>query len=86
MGRGTDAMVTVERATADGGRWQSSLLAWAKRDRGRGGLAEDANEQGEVGEQDVGLKSGTGARTWPENARSWAHPRRGDHGREVKDG
>jgi hypothetical protein len=26
---------------------------------------------------------GAGARTWPENVRSWA--RRGDHGREVED-
>jgi hypothetical protein len=26
------------------------------------------------------------ARTWPENARSWARPRRGDRGREVRDG
>jgi hypothetical protein len=26
-----------------------------------------------------------GARSWPENAQSWAHPRRGDRGREVRD-
>jgi hypothetical protein len=69
-----------------GGRWRSSLLAWAERERGREGLAEGANERGEVGEQDVGLKRGAGARTWPENARSWACPRRGDRGREVEDG
>jgi hypothetical protein len=24
----------------------------------------------------MGVKRGAGARTWPENARSWAHPRR----------
>jgi hypothetical protein len=32
-----------------------------------------------VGEQ------GAGARTWPENARSWARPWRGDRGWEVED-
>jgi hypothetical protein len=39
-----------------------------------------------VGEQGAGLKRGVGARTWPENARSWARPRWGDRGREVRDG
>jgi hypothetical protein len=78
--------VTAEQAAADGGRWRSSLLAWAERERGRGGLAEGANERGEVGEQGAGLKRGTGARTWPGNARSWARPRWGDRGREVRDG
>jgi hypothetical protein len=39
-------------------------------------LGEDANERGEVGEQGAGLKRGTGARTWPENAWMWARPRR----------
>jgi hypothetical protein len=29
-----------------------------------------------VGEQGAGLKRGAGARTWPENARTWAHLRR----------
>jgi hypothetical protein len=29
-----------------------------------------------VGEQGAGLKRGTGARTWPENMRSWARPQR----------
>jgi hypothetical protein len=38
-----------------------------------------------VGEQGAGFKRGTGARSWPENARSWARPRRGDRGREVRD-
>jgi hypothetical protein len=52
---------------------------------GRGSWAEGANERGEVGEQGAGLKRGAGARTWPENARSWARPRRGDCGREVRD-
>jgi hypothetical protein len=27
-----------------------------------------------------------GARTWPENAWSWARPQRGDRVREVRDG
>jgi hypothetical protein len=85
MGRSADATVTAEQAAADGGRWRSSLLARAERERGRGGLVEDTNERGEVGEQGAGLKRGTGARTWPENARSWARPRRGDRGREVRD-
>jgi hypothetical protein len=34
----------------------------------------------------VGLKRGTGARTWLENARSWVRPWRGDRGHEVRDG
>jgi hypothetical protein len=29
-----------------------------------------------VGEQDAGFKRGARARTWPENARSWARPQR----------
>jgi hypothetical protein len=85
MGRGADAMVTAEQAAADGGRWRSSLFARAERERGRGGLAEGASERGEVGEQGTGLKRGTSARTWPGNERTWARPRRGDRGREVRD-
>jgi hypothetical protein len=38
-----------------------------------------------VGKQGAGFKRGAGARSWPENARSWARPRRGDCGREVRD-
>jgi hypothetical protein len=57
----------------------------AKRERGRGSWAEGANERGEVCKQGVGLKRGAGARMWPENARSWVRPRRGDRGREVRD-
>jgi hypothetical protein len=45
-----DATVAAERAAVDGGRWQSSLLTWVERERGQGGLAEGANERGEVGE------------------------------------
>jgi hypothetical protein len=63
------------------------LSARANRARKRArGLAEGANERGEVGEQGAGLKRGTGARMWPKNARSWARPRWGDHGQEVRDG
>jgi hypothetical protein len=58
---------------------------WAERERGREGWEEGANERGEVGEQGTRLKRGTGARTWPENAWTWARPRRGDRGREVED-
>jgi hypothetical protein len=49
-------------------------------------MAEGANERGEVGELGAGLKRGADARMWPENARSWARPWRGDRGREVGDG
>jgi hypothetical protein len=49
---------------------------WAERESGRGSWAEGANERGEVGEQGAGVKRGAGARTWLENARSWARPRR----------
>jgi hypothetical protein len=38
-----------------------------------------------VGEQGAGFKRGAGARSWPENARTWVRPRRGDRGREVRD-
>jgi hypothetical protein len=56
-------------------------FVWTERERGREGWAEGANEKGGVGEQGAGLKRGAGARTWPENARSWARPRWGDRGR-----
>jgi hypothetical protein len=72
-------MVAAEQAAVCGGRWRGSLHAWAERERGRASLAEGANGRGEVGEQ------GAGARTWPGNARTWARPRRGDRGREVRD-
>jgi hypothetical protein len=36
-----------------------------------------------VGEQGARLKRGAGARTWPENARTWARPRRGVVGRRL---
>jgi hypothetical protein len=39
---------------------------------------------GDVGEQGAGFKRGAGAQSWPENARTWARPRRGDRGREVR--
>jgi hypothetical protein len=78
--------VTAVRVAVDDRRWQSSLHAWAERERGRGGLAEGANERGEVGVQGAGLKRGMGAGMWSENVWSWVRPRRGDHGREVRDG
>jgi hypothetical protein len=40
-------------------------------------LADGAGERGEVGEQ------GAGARTWPENAQTWARPRRGIMGERL---
>jgi hypothetical protein len=75
--------VIAERAAVDGERWWSSLFARAERERGRGGLAEGASERGEVGEQGAGLKRGVGAGTWPENARTWACPRRGIVGKRL---
>jgi hypothetical protein len=57
-------------------RW-SFLVACAERERGREGLAEGASERGKVGERSAGLKRGEDVRRWPENARSWARPRRG---------
>jgi hypothetical protein len=33
-----------------------------------------------------GSKRGARAWTWPENARTWVRPRRGDRGLEVRDG
>jgi hypothetical protein len=71
-------------------RWTSagggggSRFACVERERGRESWAEGANGRGEVGEQGAWFKRGAGARSWPENARSWARPRRGDHGREVR--
>jgi hypothetical protein len=72
-------------------RWTSvgagggSRFAWAEREIGRESWAEGTNGRGEVGEQGAGFKRGAGARTWPDNARSWARPQRGDRGREVRD-
>jgi hypothetical protein len=79
------ATAATEQAAVDGGRWRSSLHAWAERERGREGWEKGANERGEVGEQGARLKRGEGARTWPENVRTWARPRRGDRGWEVAD-
>jgi hypothetical protein len=76
--------VIAERAAADGKRWRSSLFARAERERGRGGLVEGASERGAVGEQGARLKRGTGAGTWPENARTWARPRRGIVGERLE--
>jgi hypothetical protein len=46
-------------------------------------LAEGASKRGEVGEQGARLKRGAGARTRPENARTWARPRRGIVGKRL---
>jgi hypothetical protein len=78
--------VAMEQAMGVGRRWWSSLFAWAERARGRESWAKGANERGGLGELGAGLKRGAGARTWPENARSWVRPRRGDRGRKVRDG
>jgi hypothetical protein len=39
-----------------------------------------------VGEQGAGLKRGADAGTWPENARTWARPRRGIMGERLGTG
>jgi hypothetical protein len=77
--------VAAKQAAVGGGQWWGSLHAWAERERWRASLVEGANGRVEVGEQGTGLKRGVGARTWPENARTWGRPRRGDRGREVRD-
>jgi hypothetical protein len=59
------------------------LHGWAERERGREGLADDANERGEVGEQGARLKRGVGARTWPENVRTWVRPQWGIVGERL---
>jgi hypothetical protein len=64
------------RWASAGGGGALALHGQSERE-GRGSWAEGTNERGEVGEQGAGVKRGAGARTWPENARSWAHPRRG---------
>jgi hypothetical protein len=69
-----------QRLTVSGG---GAMVARAERERGRGGLSEGASERGEVGEQDAGLKTGTDAGTWLENARTWARPRRGIVGERL---
>jgi hypothetical protein len=61
-----------------GRRWQSSRFAWAERERARELGKGRKWERG-------GGRPGRGAWTWSENARTWAHPWRGDHGREVED-
>jgi hypothetical protein len=53
-------------------------------EREREGWEEGANERGEVDEQGVGLKRDVGAQTWPENARTWARPRRGIVGGRLR--
>jgi hypothetical protein len=68
----------MRQTSVGGGRAQ---VACAERERGRGGSAEGASEQGEVGEQGAGLKRGTW--TWPENSRTWTRPRRGIVGERL---
>jgi hypothetical protein len=83
MGRGRDGGHGTgggrQRAVVEVSRGQS------ERERERESWAEDTSGRGEVGEQGAGFKRGAGARLWPENARTWARPRRGDRGREVRD-
>jgi hypothetical protein len=81
---GRGATVAAEQAAVDGGWWQSSLHAWAERERGQEGLVEGVNEGGEVGEQGAGLKWGAGAQGC---GRGWRTRGRGRvHGGEIMDG
>jgi hypothetical protein len=76
------------RRRPQNGQWSSAGGGGAPCTHGqseREGWAEGTNERGEVGEQGAWLKRGAGAQTWPENARLWARPQRGDRGREVGD-
>jgi hypothetical protein len=70
--------------TVFGERWRN-LSGSVRRARvGRETSVEGANEQGEVGERGTRSKGAMGVRRWPENAQTWARPRRGC-GREVRD-
>jgi hypothetical protein len=60
-----------------------ALVTRAERERGRGGSVDGATERGEVGKQGAELKRGADAGTWPENAWTWAHPRRGIVGERL---
>jgi hypothetical protein len=64
--------------TGGGRRWAvAELWSRVEREKGQGDSAEGACERGKVGEKGAGLKRGVDTRTWPENARTWARPRRG---------
>jgi hypothetical protein len=60
----------MEQAMGVGGRWRSSLFAWAKRERERESWAVGANVRGEVGEQGAGLGRG-----WRMHGRGRVHDR-----------
>jgi hypothetical protein len=71
-----------------GERASSGEAPWAltERERGRGFLAEGANEQEEVGERGAGSKGVEGMRRWPGNAWTWACPWRECAGRRLGTG
>jgi hypothetical protein len=77
-------MAVAEWTTVFGERRWSYLVACAELERGREGSAEGASERGELGERGVGLKRGEDVRRWPEIARSWARPRRGNVGGRLR--
>jgi hypothetical protein len=56
--------------------WRSSLGTCAERERGRGCSAEGATERGRASECGGVQKRLGHVKAWPENARSWARPRR----------
>jgi hypothetical protein len=69
--------------SAGGGR---ALGSCGQREREGEGAGQRAQmREGRWASRARGSKGARGARTWPENARSWARPRRGDRGREVRD-
>jgi hypothetical protein len=74
-----------DHGRGDGRRWAMAEVLGSRGQGERESWAEGSNGRGEVGEQGAGFKRGTGAWSWPKNARTWAHPRRGDRGREFRD-
>jgi hypothetical protein len=72
------------RTSAGGGKGSRFACAERERERARE-LGRGRKWKREGGRAGRGVKRGAGARSWPENARAWARPRRGDHGREVRD-
>jgi hypothetical protein len=84
------AKLTVALDGARAQRWPRNRR-WMSADGGRAPCSRGQSErEGEragqrAQKQGAGLKRGAAARTWPENAWTWARPRRGDHGREVED-
>jgi hypothetical protein len=69
--------VATEQTVGVGGRCWSSRFAQAEREReGEGARHRAQMREGRWASRTQRSKGARGARTWPENARSWARPRR----------